>query len=265
LGIPFTFKLSAFLLIAMSVVAYMYLKEEVIPGDKKLHILSDIRTCLANKKLLTVLICIFLMQAAIQITQPTLVLYVDKISRDQGKTSSMLSGIVYSFAGLGTVLGSTLMARQDHGFSEKPTLPDSKESTTPGSSPGKKRISIRHLSSKEWFTIGLLGSAISVALQGAWLNIAALSLFRMVFGFFNGMVTVNGNILTAQSVSRDFRSRAFGVLNAVLPLGSVTGPVIGGALGDSLGLGSSFFASSGVFLLAAGAFVLLEKHSRDAE
>jgi MFS family permease len=157
------------------------------------------------------------------------------------------------------------MARQDHGFSEKPTLPDSKESTTPGSSPGKRRISIRHLSSKEWFIIGLLGSAISVALQGAWLNIATLSLFRMVFGFFNGMVTVNGNILTAQSVSRDFRSRAFGVLNAVLPLGSVTGPVIGGALGDSLGLGISFFASSGVFLLAAGAFVLLEKHFRDAE
>ena len=265
LGIPFTFKLSAFLLIAMSVVAYIYLKEEVIPGDKKLHILSDIRTCLANRKLLTVLICIFLMQAAMQITQPTLVLYVDTISRDQGKTSSVLSGIVYSFAGLGTVLGSTLMARQDHGLSEKPTLPDSKESTTPGTSLRRRRISIRHLSSKDWFIIGLLGSAISVALQGAWLNIATLSLFRMVFGFFNGMVTVNGNILTAQSVSRDFRSRAFGVLNAVLPLGSVTGPVIGGALGDSLGLGISFFASSGVFLLAAGAFVLLEKHSRDSE
>jgi MFS family permease len=87
----------------------------------------------------------------------------------------------------------------------------------------------------------------------------------MTFGFFNGMVTVNGNIITAQSVSRDFRSRAFGVLNSVLPLGSVTGPIIGGALGDSLGLGSSFFASAGVFFLSAGAFSLLQKRSEHAK
>lgn len=291
LGIPFTFKLSALLLIAISVVAYVTLKEEVVPGEKEIHVLSDIRACLANRKLLTVLICIFLMQAAIQITQPTLVLYVDKISQDQGKTSSMLSGIVYSFAGLGTVLGSTLMAKQDRRFSNESTLSDSQDSAvtdtpltdtlladTPSadtpladtalansslssSSFRKRRPTFPQLSSTQWFIIGLLGSAISVALQGAWLSIAALSLFRMAFGFFNGMVVVSGNILTAQSVSRDFRSRAFGVLNSVLPLGSVTGPLIGGALGDSVGLGSSFLASAGMFCLSAGVFILLEKRS----
>ncbi len=291
LGIPFTFKLSALLLIAISVVAYVTLKEEVVPGEKEIHVLSDIRACFANRKLLTVLICIFLMQAAIQITQPTLVLYVDKISQDQGKTSSMLSGIVYSFAGLGTVLGSTLMAKQDRRFSNESTLSDSQDSavtdtpltdtlladTLSADTPladtalansslsstafRKRRPTFPQLSSTQWFIIGLLGSAISVALQGAWLSIAALSVFRMAFGFFNGMVVVSGNILTAQSVSRDFRSRAFGVLNSVLPLGSVTGPLIGGALGDSVGLGSSFLASAGMFCLSAGVFILLEKRS----
>ncbi len=76
----------------------------------------------------------------------------------------------------------------------------------------------------------------------------------MVFGLFNGILTVSGNVLAAQSVSRDFRGRAFGVLNGVLPLGSVTGPIIGGAMGDSLGLGSSFYASGAMFLLSAGIF-----------
>ena len=264
LGIPFTFKLSAFILIAISIVAYVSLKEEVVPSDKEIHIVSDIKTCLANRNLVTILICLFLMQAAIQITQPTLVLYVDNITRDQGKTSSLLSGMVYSFAGLGTVLGSTLMAKQGKGLSEESTPQGSRISTSSSTSSGRT-MSLRNLSSTQWFVIGLLGSAISVALQGAWLSIATISIFRMTFGFFNGMVTVNGNVITAQSVSRDFRSRAFGVLNSVLPLGSVTGPIIGGALGDSLGLGSSFFASAGVFFLSAGAFSLLQKRSEHAK
>ena len=46
--------------------------------------------------------------------------------------------------------------------------------------------------------------------------------------------------------------RAFGVMNGVLPMGSVVGPLLGGAAGDLLGLGSAFYVSSAVFLLSAG-------------
>ncbi|MGI6627759.1 MAG: MFS transporter [Bacillota bacterium] len=255
LGIPFTFRLSAMVLVIITVASYFLLKEEIVGGDKKINVLSDVRECFTNKDLVAVLVCLFLVQAAIQMTQPTLVLYVDEIAQSKGKDSTLISGTVYSIAGLGTVMGATLAARQNKG------VPVKSEPNNRGSAPGNGSHSLNNfggLSKKiapdRLFTAGLLGSAVSIAFQGLWVNLLAISGFRMVFGLFNGILTVSGNVLAAQSVSRDFRGRAFGVLNGVLPLGSVTGPIIGGAMGDSLGLGSSFYASGAVFLLSAGIF-----------
>ncbi|HHY11673.1 MAG TPA: multidrug efflux MFS transporter [Firmicutes bacterium] len=270
LGIPFTFRLSAVVLIFITIASYALLKEEVIAGNQKINIIADVKECFANRDLVAVFVCLFLVQAAIQMTQPTLVLYVDEIAQQQGKNSTLISGTVYSVAGLGTVLGAALAARQ--GKSSLPnanttTVNDTVTSSTCSSkipqisgskaSPLMLRLkSIVRLNASpgQLFTIGLTGSALAIALQGTWVNLMAISGFRMAFGLFNGIVAVAGNVLAAQAVSRDFRGRAFGVLNGVLPLGSVTGPVIGGAMGDSLGLGSSFYASGAVFLLSAGVF-----------
>lgn len=225
LGIPFTFRLSAMVLFAFTVVSFLLLREQVVPGQDKINVLADIMTSFKNRDLTVVLICLFLVQAAVQMTQPTLVLYVDLLS--EGKNSTLISGIVYSIAGAGTVLGATLAARAGRNAN--------------GQESGVERR----------FVTGLIGSALTAALHGVWLNLFAISLFRLGFGMFSGILTVAGNVLAARAVPREFRGRAFGVLNGVLPLGAVTGPVIGGAMGDSLGLGSSFYASAGVFLLSA--------------
>ncbi len=225
LGIPFTFRLSSIVLVVVTITSRFFLKEEVVTSTEKLNVLDDVKKCFANKNLVMIFVCLFLVQAAIQMTQSTLVLYVDKIVSQQGKDSTFISGTVYSIAGLGTVLGAAFAAKKG------------------------EIVPLNHL-----FTLGLVGSALTIALQGIWVNLFAISGFRMIFGLFNGIVTVVGNILAAQAVSRDFRGRAFGVLNGILPLGSVAGPVIGGTMGDSLGLGSSFFASGMVFLMSATIF-----------
>ncbi len=249
LGIPFTFRLSALVIVAITVASYFMLRENIAGGDNKINVIADVKECFANRNLVALFICLFLVQAAIQMTQPTLVLYIDEIAQTKGKDSSFISGTVYSIAGLGTVLGATLTARQNKGAPVKsPANNGANSSNSATSSNG---------SPNHWFTIGLLGSAVSIAFHGAWINLMAISLFRLIFGLFNGILTVSGNVLAAQSVSREFRGRAFGVLNGVLPLGSVTGPIIGGAMGDSLGLGSSFYASGAMFLVSAGAFAAL--------
>jgi MFS family permease len=145
--------------------------------------------------------------------------------------------------GLGTVIGATYTAKRNELMSRIDN----------GDSQAKRGTGfISRLDQKGFFLLGLLGSATFAALQGVWVAIVPLALFRLLFGAFNGILTVSGNVLAATAVTREFRGRAFGVMNGILPMGAVVGPLLGGAAGDSLGLGSAFFVSSAVFLLSAG-------------
>lgn len=231
LGIPSTFRLSSAVLLVFTIVPFVLLREEVSPSTSRINIAGDIVRCFTNSQLLMVFVCLFFVQAAIQVTQPTLVLYIDRLSG--GKNSTLVSGIIYSVAGLGTVAGAALSA---------------------------KKAERDDLEPANLFMMGLLGSALFSAVQGLWVNLIPLAIFRFFFGAANGVLTVCGNVLAATAVSREFRGRAFGVLNGILPLGSVMGPIIGGLVGDSLGLGSSFYASSAVFLISAGILTLYRRH-----
>ena len=237
-GIPLTFRLSAAVLFLFTILSFVTLREEVGGKSNEVHVLGDIAEAFRNRRLVVVFACLFLVQAAIQVTQPTLVLYIDRLSG--GRNTSLLSGLVYSVAGLGTVAGAVFAARQN----EKAVMSD-KEGAAQKFPP--------HFGTNEGlFLLGLLGSSACSALQGLWVAIVPLAAFRLLFGAFNGILTVYGNVLAATAVSREFRGRAFGVLNGVLPLGAVAGPMIGGLVGDRLGLGSAFYASSLLFL-ASGA------------
>ncbi len=231
-GIPSTFRLSAVILLVFTVAAFVLLKEEVATGKGKVDVLADLKEAFGNKQLVMVFACLFLVQAGIQVTQATLVLYIDRLSA--GKDSMVMSGLVTSIVGLGTVIGASYTGRRDY-----------------GSSAVRNQGFLASLDQNSFFMLGLLGSAAFAALQGIWVAIVPLALFRLLFGACNGILTVSGNVLAAKAVSREFRGRAFGIMNGVLPLGSVVGPVLGGIAGDSLGLGSAFYVSGAVFLLSA--------------
>ncbi len=233
-GIPSTFRLSSLLLIVFCTGCFLVIREEVSPNKGRINVLRDIREAFQNKQLVMVFICLFLVQAGIQVTQATLVLYIDRLSA--GRDSMVVSGVVTSIVGLGTVIGATYAAKRN---SRTASVENSKRSAAA-------------MGQESFFLMGLMGSAIFAALQGVWVAIVPLATFRLLFGVFNGLLTVSGNVLAATAVSKEFRGRAFGVMNGVLPMGAVLGPLLGGAAGDSLGLGSAFYVSSAVFLLAAG-------------
>jgi MFS family permease len=229
-----TFRLSAGMLLAFSVTCFAMLREEVTRSAARVNVLGDIAEAFRNGQLVMVFTCLFLAQAAIQVTQPTLVLYIDRLS--DGRNSTLFSGVVYSIAGLGTVAGATFAARRN-----------------------ENGAGLDRLGHESLFLMGLLGSAAFSALQGVWVAIVPLAAFRLLLGAFNGILTVHGNVLAATAVSREFRGRAFGVMSGVLPFGSVTGPLIGGIVGEGLGLGSAFYASSLLFLVSGGVLAVFRR------
>ncbi|MGE5580877.1 MAG: MFS transporter [Bacillota bacterium] len=240
-GIPNTFRLSSAILFTFTVVGFMVLKEDVGSRKGRINVLGDIIEAFRNKQLVMVFICLFLVQAGIQVTQATLVLYIDKLS--QGRDATVVSGVVTSIVGLGTVIGATYTARRN----------DRAASAGNEALAGKGFLGfLDSMDHRSFFMMGLMGSAVFAAAQGLWVAIVPLAVFRLLFGVFNGILTVAGNVLAATAVSREFRGRAFGVMNGVLPMGAVVGPLLGGIAGDSLGLGSAFYVSSAVFLASAG-------------
>lgn len=224
-GIPTAFRLASVGLLFFTIIPYIILREETVRSQGRLNVLRDIKVCFTNPNLVAAFACLLLVQCGIQTTQPTLSLYVDKLAGGT-QDSALLSGIVFSIAGLGTVVGASVA--------------------------GKKGNAAGSYDHARLFLVGLLGSALFSALQGVWMNLIPLAAFRLLFGVFNGVLTVAGNVLIATAVSRDFRGRAFGVQSALSPLGSMAGPLLGGYVGDSLGLSSAFYASSLVFVLASG-------------
>ena len=248
-GIPSTFRLSALLLLIFSTGCFVTIREEVSKNKGRINVFGDIREAFRNKQLVMVFMCLFLVQAAIMVTQATLVLYIDRLSA--GRDSMVISGVVTSIVGLGTVVGATYTAKRNERAMENGS---SKYVWLGSESQGPHGIKhlLENMNHQNFFLVGLIGSAIFAALQGMWVAIVPLALFRLIFGVFNGMLTVSGNVLAATAVTREFRGRAFGVMSGVLPMGAVVGPLLGGAAGDSLGLGSAFYVSSAVFLLAAG-------------
>lgn len=224
-GIPTTFRLASLGLLLFTIPPCLILREETARSTEKLNVLRDVKACFTNSTLVAAFVCLFLVQCGVQTTQPTLSLYVDRLTGGS-KDSALLSGIVYSIAGLGMVAGAGLV--------------------------GKKGNTAGAMGCTRLFMIGLLGSAFFSVLQGIWVSLIPLGAFRLLGGAFYGVLTVAGNVLIAASVARDFRGRAFGVQNALSPLGSMAGPILGGFVGDSFGLSSAFFASGLVFLLASG-------------
>lgn len=228
-GVATSFRLASCGMFFVTIIPYLTLREEVTKSsENRINVMRDIKICFKNPQLVTAFACLFFVQCGIQISQPTLSLYVSEMAGG-GQDSALMSGAVFSVAGLGTVIGANLAGRKGN------------------TGDGISRVRL--------LLFGLTGAAVFAALQGVWAAILPLVTFRTVFGLFNGVIQVAANVLIATAVSREFRGRAFGVQNAINPIGSMAGPIIGGVVGDAFGLKSSFYASGLALLCAAGVLI----------
>lgn len=220
-GIRTSMLVAAVMLVAAAGFPLWGVREERISRQRPSTIGAGLRESLTRPSLRILFPVLGLAQAAVLVTQPVLPLWIERLVPHRPE---VVTGAVFSVVGIATVVGSPLVVRL-------------------------VRLQYRVL---------LLGSLLVSALFGVLQALPrdpwSLAVLRFFFGLGNAGITVAGNTLVARSVDRDARGRAFGVLNSFIYLGSMLGPLVGGAVGQVLGLDASFY--SGGVLLAACVLIL---------
>jgi MFS family permease len=98
-------------------------------------------------------------------------------------------------------------------------------------------------------------SAAFIALQGTARSLASLVLLRIAFGIAAGGLMPALNSLIKLLVPEEAHGRAFGLRSSASYIGFAIGPLTGGIIGRSWGLGVPFFLT-GALLLAVGLWVV---------
>ena len=111
------------------------------------------------------------------------------------------------------------------------------------------------------FLVAVVGFAVASALCGLVPSLPWLLAARLLQGAFGALIGVLVPVLAMSAVDPGQRGRAMGVVGALGPLGSVSGPAVGGLLLASVGWRSIFFAVVPACLLAA----LIGAHAISAE
>ncbi len=101
------------------------------------------------------------------------------------------------------------------------------------------------------FLVAVVGFAVASALCGLAPSLSWLIGIRLLQGAFGALIGVLVPVLAMGAVDPGQRGRAMGVVGALGPLGSVSGPAVGGLLLASFGWRSIFFAVVPACLLAA--------------
>jgi DHA2 family multidrug resistance protein-like MFS transporter len=101
------------------------------------------------------------------------------------------------------------------------------------------------------FLVAVLGFAVASALCGLAPSLPWLIGARLLQGAFGALISVLVPVLAMGAVDPTQRGRAMGVVGALGPLGSVSGPAVGGLLLASFGWRSIFFAVIPACMLAA--------------
>ena len=99
--------------------------------------------------------------------------------------------------------------------------------------------------------MAVLGFAVASALCGLAPSVSWVIGARLLQGAFGALTVVLVPVLAMGAVDPGQRGRAMGIVGTLGPLGSVSGPVVGGLLLASLGWRSIFFAVVPACLLAA--------------
>jgi DHA1 family multidrug resistance protein-like MFS transporter len=217
-GLRGAFLFSAALIFAATVLPLGLVREQVLRPERPTRVRAEVRQTWADPRLRGLFIALFLSQAAQQTVQPTLPLWIASLVQTK---VALITGSVYSLMGVSMALGAAAVGRRVSGW-------------------GGERV-------LQW---GFVAAAALFVTQGLASSVLALAGFRFLAGFAVAAITVSGNLLVAQAAHPESRGMAFGVLNAVTSVGGVAGPLLGGVMGDHLGLMSPFFGSAGLLALA---------------
>ncbi|MDP3058195.1 MAG: MFS transporter [bacterium] len=232
LGIKQTLLFSGLTLLLASIVVAFGVKEEASLNAKaKVNPWKDLAIAFTNRRLLAVLISIMMFQAAVTVLQPVLPLHIKALSGAGAATITI--GIVYSIVGIATIFGAPFWTR----LSEK-------------------------IGGRKVLAYCLAGAGLLCLPQVFATSIVTFSMARFVFGLFLAGIIPVANCMVAQSVSCDFRGRAFGISHSYSQLGAFAGPLVGGVLANSYSISAVFWVTA-ISLLATCWYVTVALRPED--
>lgn len=230
LGVRSTLFAGAFMLALAALFAVAGTREEVRPPATRTKVIQEMRQVLSNGALRAIILSYVLVNTALMVIQPTLPLYVGQIV---ATNVTVVTGVIFSITGVSMAIGAPLLGR------------------------------MKNANYLGVFVLGVgMGAALSI-LQGFAHSAWVLGAERFFFGFANAAMAVSVNVLLTQYTEPSERGRTFGAFNGITSLGSVAGPIIGGALGQHLGLATPFFASA-LILVMSGWIVWAGLNARQA-
>ncbi|WP_292018225.1 MFS transporter, partial [Megasphaera sp. UBA4382] len=233
-GMRFSFFIAAFFLFINGLMFIFLIKEPPDPekdeAGKTRH-LSQLDV-LRQPLLRNMLVCGALIQMVIFILQPVLSTYITSLAGDIPNLA-LTTGFVISLSGVSGAIAAPLWGKA-----------------------GQKKGFIRIL------TVSIFVTAMGEALQGLPNTLAAFSVTQFTIGLCFSGINPALNAIMAQHTPPDFKGRIYGLLFTAQQLGSMAGPLLGGALATWWGMKSIFFVMSAI-LLAASFWLYRTYHNED--
>jgi len=218
-----TFLLSGAVVLVSALIALFGIKEENFDRSRvRSHVLDDLKEAVANRPFIKRLVLVMIVSGSVMLLEPLLTLYVLDMGISHGD-ASLSSGIIFSAVGIATVIAAPQWGKIGARIGYEKTL-----------------------------LIGLLGGGIGNFMQYFFHDIVGFGILRFVYGLFFAAVFPSLNALIVKATSPEFRGRAFSLNQSATQLGTLTGPIVGGALGGWVPIPVVFMINGALLVLTAG-------------
>ncbi|MCL6597546.1 MAG: MFS transporter [Alicyclobacillus macrosporangiidus] len=209
-------------LFATLLVLFFVTEEKFVPSKTRSSVIEALRLAAANRAFLMTLGLTVLTTFSIMTIEPVLPLYIAQLGGSL-QDASLLAGIVFSLAGVASVLFAPRWGRwADRAGFQKVLL------------------------------IGLIGGGIGNLAQIPFHDIWGFSIVRFLYGAFFCAVFPALNGLVVSTTEPEFRGRAFGLNQTANQVGNMVGPMVGGAIGGAFGPHSVFLVTGLLLLVTSG-------------
>lgn len=221
IGIRSTMALGGIAVFAATLLVLAAVREQFQrPAHQQVHLLGDMRQVLRGGPLPALLATTVLMMASQAAMEPILIPYIRELLG--AGSPNWMAGVIYSVPGLAFVLAAPSWAKLGERWGYVTTV-----------------------------TLGLAGGALLTLPQAIVRSGMAMGLFRLAAGLSLAAVTPGLSALIAATVPREQRGKAFGLNQSAFNVGAMLGPLLGGVMGDRVGIRWVFPATALVLLLAA--------------
>ncbi len=219
LGNRAAFAAAGVLVLLGTLLVLIWVKEyNFVPAKTRSSVMGAMKTAVHNRPLLVTLLITMLTAFSIMTIEPVLPLYIAQLG-SHWHDISLLAGIIFSLSGIASVIFAARWGR----FAD--------------------RVGFRKV-----LLIGLIGGGVGNLAQLPFHQIWGFAVVRFVYGAFFCAVFPAINALVVQSTEPDFRGRAFGLNQTANQIGTLFGPLVGGALAGAFSVHSVFWVT-GLLLL----------------